>query len=90
MDGIERTALETAHILNLSAVRTKQLADQALKTVKAGALGERFCSAPGVVNLEKATEWNVRQGAVAISGRPRLPNRHRYRQGPTQSRSVRD
>jgi DNA-directed RNA polymerase sigma subunit (sigma70/sigma32) len=68
IDGIERTAPETAHILNLSAVRTKQLADQALRKVKAGALGERFFSAPDVVNLDKAAEWKVRQGAKR--GRP--------------------
>jgi hypothetical protein len=63
VDGIERTAPETAVVLNLSAVRTKQLADQALKKVKAGALGERFYSAPEVANLDRAAEWKVRQGA---------------------------
>jgi len=62
VDGIERSAAETAHILNLSKVKTKQLADQALKKVKAGALGERFFSAPEVANLDKAAEWKVRRG----------------------------
>ena len=62
VDGIERSAPETAHILNLSSIRTKQLADQALRKVKAGALGERFYSAPEVANIDKAAEWKVRQG----------------------------
>lgn len=63
VDGVERTAAETAHVLNLSVVRTRTLADEALKKVKAGALGERFYSAPEVINLDKAAEWKVRQGA---------------------------
>jgi hypothetical protein len=63
VDGVERTAPETAHVLNLTAAKTKQLADQALRKVKAGALGERFFSAPEVANLDKAAEWKVRQGA---------------------------